>query len=74
MSKNIAIIPSRVTKGEELVVVPRSSYKKFLAWEQETEDALAKVSRGRKAHREGKTLVVNSPKDLLSQAKRNARN
>jgi len=29
MAKNIVTIPSKITKGEELVVIPRSLYEKF---------------------------------------------
>lgn len=65
MMSKIITIPSTVTKGEELVVIPRSSYEKFRELEGEVNDALAKVSRGRKAHKEGRTYVMGSPKDFF---------
>ena len=64
---NIATIPSRITKGEELVVIPRSLYEKFSWVEDEVNDALRKVERGRRAFREGETHVADSPKDLLKK-------
>jgi hypothetical protein len=67
MTNNIATIPSKITKGEELVVIPRSLYEKFLVWQEEVKDALAKVKRGRKNYQEGKTYVADSPRDLLSK-------
>lgn len=67
MAKNIVTIPRKITRGEELVVIPRSLYEKFSQWEKELKEALAKVERGKKALREGKTYVVKSPRDLLSK-------
>ncbi|OHA71205.1 MAG: hypothetical protein A3D64_02990 [Candidatus Wildermuthbacteria bacterium RIFCSPHIGHO2_02_FULL_49_9] len=37
MAKNITTISSKITKGEELVVIPRSLYEKFSRWEKEWE-------------------------------------
>jgi hypothetical protein len=34
MAKEIVTIPSRITKGEELVVIPRSLYEKFSRFEK----------------------------------------
>ncbi|KPJ56784.1 hypothetical protein AMJ49_03880 [Parcubacteria bacterium DG_74_2] len=67
MSKNVISIPSKITKGEELIVIPRSLYEKFVLWEKEVKDVLEKVERGRKAYREGKTYEVKSPRELLSK-------
>lgn len=67
MAKNIVTIPRKITRGEELVVIPRSLYEKFSQWEKELKEVLAKVERGKKALREGKTYVVKSPRDLLSK-------
>jgi hypothetical protein len=65
MAKNIITIPQKMTKGEELVVIPRSLYEKFSQRDKELKEVLAKIERGRKALREGKTYVVKSPRDLL---------
>ncbi|MFH1289985.1 MAG: hypothetical protein ABIH92_01105 [Nanoarchaeota archaeon] len=67
MTKNITTISSKVTRGEELVVIPRSLYEKFSRWEKELGDAIAKVQRGRRAYKAGKTYVVSSPKELLDR-------
>lgn len=67
MAKNIVTIPQKITKGEELVVIPRSLYEKLSQWEKELKEVLVKIERGRKALREGKTYVVKSPRDLISK-------
>jgi len=67
MGKNIVTIPQKLTKGEELIVIPRSVYEKFSHWEKELEEVLAKVERGKKALKERKTYVVKSPRELLSK-------
>jgi uncharacterized protein (DUF1697 family) len=36
MAKEIVTIPSRITKGEELIVIPRSLYEKFSRFEKKT--------------------------------------
>jgi len=66
---SVTTIPRKITKGEELVVIPRSLYNKFSWLEAETEDALRKVRRGKKALRENKTHVLNSPRELLKNTK-----
>jgi len=67
MAKNIVTIPSKITKGEELVVIPRSLYEEFSRWKEEIKEVLKKVERGKKAYKEGKTYVVKSPRELLSK-------
>jgi hypothetical protein len=36
MAKEVVTIPSRITKGKELVVIPRSLYEKFSRIEKKT--------------------------------------
>jgi hypothetical protein len=67
MAKEIVTIPSRITKGEELVIIPRSLYEKFFRWEKELKEVLEKVERGKRAYREGKTYIVKSPRELLKK-------
>lgn len=66
MNQAIATIPSKISGGEELVVIPRSLYRKLSARQEELRDALAKVQRGRQAFQQGKTYTVDSPRELLS--------
>ncbi len=66
-NNSIATISPKVTRGEELIVIPRSLYEKFLGLREEYEHALAKVKRGRKALREGKTYIASSPRNLLGK-------
>lgn len=67
MAKSVVIIPSKITRGEELIVIPRSLYEKLSYWEKELKEVLAKVERGRKAYKKGKTFVVKSPRELLKK-------
>jgi len=62
MVNHIATIPKRVSGGEELVVVKRRDFEKFRKWQKETQDALAKIKRGRAEYRNGKTIAASSPK------------
>ncbi|MBU2578688.1 hypothetical protein KKA09_01035 [Patescibacteria group bacterium] len=63
---SIVAIPKKITKGEELIVIPKKELEKFWQWKAEVEDALFKIRKGRKELKEGKTYKVNSPKELLS--------
>ena len=62
MASNIATIPKRVSRGEELVVVRRKDFDAFKRWQDEVQDALRKVKRGRTEYRRGKTAIVSSPR------------
>lgn len=62
MTTPIATIPKRVSGGEELVVVKKSDFEMFRKWSREVRDALAKVERGRKEYKRGKTAIVSSPR------------
>lgn len=65
MNGNIVTIPKKVSRGEELVVIRRQDFDVFLRWQEEVKDVLAKVRRGQKEYRLGKTRVVSSPRELL---------
>lgn len=65
LERKVTFIPKKLTKGEPLVVLPRKDYEEFLQWKNQVSDALDKVRRGRKAYKEGRTQVADSPKDLL---------
>lgn len=62
MTNAIATIPKKVSGGEELVVVKRSDFELFRKWQEEVQDALIKVRRGRAEYKNKKTIVVASPK------------
>lgn len=64
MDSQIATIPKKVSGGEELVVVKKSVFESFQKWQEEVNDALAKVRRGREEYRKRKTAVVSSPKQF----------
>lgn len=61
MAPQIATISKKVSGGEELVVVKRSDFELFRKWQEEVNDALAKVKRGREEYKKGKTVVAPSP-------------
>jgi len=64
MAKEIVTIPSRITKGEELVVIPRSLYEKI---KREREEKIVDriIELGEKELKEGKTIVAKSSKEAL---------
>jgi hypothetical protein len=64
MAKEIVTIPSRITKGEELVVIPRSLYEKI---KREREEKIIDriIELGEKELKEGKTIVAKSSKEAL---------
>jgi len=51
MNTQITIIPKKVSGGEELVVVKKSDFKVFQKWQEEINDALAKVARGKEKYK-----------------------
>ena len=55
-----ARIPRRLTHGEELLVIRRRDYERLQQHVAEVEDALAKIRRGEREHRAGKTRVIAS--------------
>ena len=59
-------IPKRMTHGEELLVVRRWEYEQLQKHLAEVRDALAKIRRGEKELKEGKTRVIKSLSELRS--------
>ena len=59
-------IPKRITEGEELIVLRRQEYEQLLKRLTELKDALAKIRKGEKELREGRTRVIKSLADLRS--------
>lgn len=64
MASQIATISKKVSGGEDLVVVKKSVFELFQKWQEEVNDALVKVRRGREEYRKRKTAVVSSPKQF----------
>jgi hypothetical protein len=64
MAKEIVTIPSRITKGEELVIIPRSLYERI---KREREEKIVDriIELGEKELKEGKTIVAKSSKEAL---------
>ena len=62
MANQVATISKKVSGGEELVVVRRKDFEEFKKWQDEVQEALAKVARGRGEYKDRKTIVANSPK------------
>ena len=59
-------IPKRITEGEDLIVIRRQEYEQLLKPLTELKDALAKIRKGEKELREGRTRVIKSLADLRS--------
>lgn len=55
-------IPKKISGGEELVVVKRVDFEVFQRWQNEINDALSKVRRGREEYKKKKIIVAVSPK------------
>jgi hypothetical protein len=65
MAKNTVIIPSKITKGEELVIIPRSLYEKFFRWKKEKKIVDRIIAQGEKELKERKTIIAKSSKEAL---------
>jgi hypothetical protein len=59
-------IPKCITSGEDLIVIRRQEYEDMLRHLAEIKDAFAKIRKGEKELREGKTRVVKSLNELRS--------
>lgn len=57
-------IPRNFIHGDELMIVRRKDYEKMQKHLAEVCDALGKIRRGEKEHREGKTISVKSLSEL----------
>ena len=66
MNSRVATISKEVSGGEELVVITRKDFELFQKWQEEINEALAKVTRGREEYRKKKTIVVSSPRRFRS--------
>lgn len=68
MANNSITIPKKVTKGEELLVVPRKKFEEFLRWQKKKEweekDTDEAIRIFKKERREGKLQRVKSLADL----------
>ena len=58
------MIPKKVTKGEDLVVVRRCDYEQLLKNSIEAKGALARIRQGEKEFKQGKTRLVASLAEL----------
>ena len=54
-------LPKKVTKGRELIVVPKKDFEEFTRWKLSVKAALEKVKKGRAEYKSGKTIVAPSP-------------
>jgi len=59
-------IPKRITAGEELIVIRRQEYEQLLKYLADVKDALAKIKKGERELKEGKTRIIRSLADLRS--------
>ena len=57
-------IPKKLSRGDDLVVVRRKVFEAFQKWQKEMDEVLAKVRRGRKEYKTGKTIVASSPRSF----------
>ncbi|NOY35523.1 MAG: hypothetical protein GXP44_01210 [bacterium] len=72
-------IPKKLTKGEDLMIVPKKNYQEFLRWqkfvgkrmaeEKDTDEAIRVYKREKRA---GKLKTAVSFKEILKEAKRHA--
>ena len=60
-------IPKRITAGEEFIVIRRQEQEQLLKYLAEVKDALAKIKKGERELKEGKTRIIRSLADLRSQ-------
>ena len=57
-------LPKKVTKGRELIVVPKKDFEDFKKWKAGVRTAIEKVRRGRNEYKSGKTIVASSPRSF----------
>ena len=62
MATQIITIPKKLSKGEDLVIIRKRDFEAFRRWQEEVQEALRKVERGRKEYRRKKTVVAPSPR------------
>ncbi len=59
-------VPKCITSGVDLIVIRRQEYEDMLRHLAEIKDAFAKIRKGEKELRAGKTRVVKSLNELRS--------
>lgn len=59
-------IPKKLTHGDELIVVRRKEYEELRKHLAQVKDALAKIRRGEKELRDGRTRQIKSLSELRS--------
>lgn len=64
MLNKVETISKKLTLGEELVVLTKKEFDRLRERMDELSDALAKISRGEKELRSGKTKIVSSLSQL----------
>ena len=60
----IITLPKEVTKGRELVVIPKKDFDEFKKWKAGLRTVLEKIRRGRAEYKSGKTIVASSPRSF----------
>ncbi|MDP3741521.1 MAG: hypothetical protein Q8R08_04335 [bacterium] len=69
---NTITIPKTVTKGEELVILPRREYEAFSRWQKSikrftpTATQVRDLARARADYRQGKYITLNELKRKLA--------
>ena len=64
MDTQTAVISKTISGGEDLVVIKKRDFDLFRKWQEEVNDALEKVRRGREEHRNQKTIITASPRSF----------
>ena len=68
MTSNTITIPKEMTRGEELLIVPRKKFEEFLRWQKKREweekDTDEAIKDFEKAKKEGKLLKIKSLSEL----------
>ena len=65
MFNKVEVISKKLTLGEELVVLNKKEFDRIQKRMAELADAFAKISRGERERKEGRTKVVSSLSQLL---------
>jgi len=67
-------IPKKLTKGEELIIIPREEYQEYRRWRKAmsvhrifkpTETELKDLKESREEYRRGKTMTLHELKEKL---------
>ncbi|EFK96735.1 hypothetical protein LDC_1231 [sediment metagenome] len=59
LKEKTIIIPKQLTHGEELIVITRNEYEQLKKHFLELSDAIAKIQKGEKELRTGKTKITH---------------